>query len=152
MLHVAGVDDVWERQDRLDLVLKATPEAGAAILLAHEPDFADVSAATRRFDLQISGHSHGGQVIIPLRGPPLLPRYAKKYPMGLCQVGSMMQYTNRGVGMVPPRVRFNCRSAYFGGTYTARNTQYAPRNKHTLRERKERRKWANSTCGQEARG
>jgi predicted MPP superfamily phosphohydrolase len=109
MLHVAGVDDVWERQDRLDLALKATPEAGAAILLAHEPDFADVSAATRRFDLQISGHSHGGQVIIPLRGPPLLPRYAKKYPMGLYQVGSMMQYTNRGVGMVPPRMRFNCR-------------------------------------------
>jgi hypothetical protein len=109
MLHLAGVDDVWESQDRLDLVLEALPDAGAAILLAHEPDFADVSAAAGRFDLQLSGHSHGGQVIFPLRGPLVLPRYARKYPIGLYQVGGMLQYTNRGLGMIPPRVRFNCR-------------------------------------------
>ena len=64
-LHIAGVDDVMEGRSRLDLVLKKLPEKGAAILLAHEPDFADVSAATRRFDLQLSGHSHGGQVRVP---------------------------------------------------------------------------------------
>lgn len=109
MLHIAGVDDYWERQARLDLVLELLPDAGAAILLAHEPDFADVSAATGRFDLQISGHSHGGQVIVPFRGPPTLPRYAEKYPGGRYQVGGMVQYTNRGLGMIPPRVRFNCR-------------------------------------------
>lgn len=109
LLHLAGVDDVWESQDRLDLVLEALPDAGAAILLAHEPDFADVSAGTGRFDLQLSGHSHGGQVIFPLRGPLVLPRYAQKYPVGLYRVGGMLQYTNRGLGMIPPRVRFNCR-------------------------------------------
>jgi predicted MPP superfamily phosphohydrolase len=109
ILHVAGVDDVWEHQDCLDLVLEQLPDAGAAILLAHEPDFADTSAATGRFDLQISGHSHGGQVIIPLRGPMVLPLYAKKYPIGMYQVGDMLQYTNRGLGTIPPQVRFNCR-------------------------------------------
>jgi len=109
MLHIAGVDDVWERQDRLDLVLAQLPVEGAAILLAHEPDFADVSAATGRFDLQLSGHSHGGQVIIPFRGPPLLPLHAQKYPVGRYQVGGMVQYTNRGLGMISPPVRFNCR-------------------------------------------
>jgi len=109
MLHIAGVDDVLEHQDRLDRVLEQLPADGAAILLAHEPDFADVSAATGRFDLQLSGHSHGGQVIIPFLGPIILPSYARKYPVGRYQVGGMVQYTNRGLGVVPPRVRFNCR-------------------------------------------
>lgn len=108
-LHLAGVDDFWEKQDRLDLVLQTLPKAGCAILLAHEPDFADLSAPTGRFDLQISGHSHGGQVIFPIMGPIVVPNYARKYPLGLYQVGDMLQYTNRGVGMIPPRVRFNCR-------------------------------------------
>jgi uncharacterized protein len=109
LLHLAGVDDVWTGHDRLDLVLEQLPEAGAAVLLAHEPDFADTSAATDRFDLQISGHSHGGQISFPVWGAPHLPRYAYNYPSGRYQVGTMIQYTNRGIGMVSPRVRFNCR-------------------------------------------
>jgi len=108
-LHFAGVDDVWTQHDRLDQVLEKLPAAGAAVLLAHEPDFADTSAATGRFDLQISGHSHGGQVRLPFLGAPQLPPYSEKYPSGRYQVGSMVQYTNRGIGMVSPRVRFNCR-------------------------------------------
>lgn len=108
-LHVAGVDDVMEQQDRLDLVLDRLPSSGAAVLLAHEPDFADTSAATGRFDLQLSGHSHGGQIRLPLLGAPVLPPLAREYPAGLYEVGEMVQYTNRGVGMIEPRVRFNCR-------------------------------------------
>ncbi|MGQ0549411.1 MAG: metallophosphoesterase [Armatimonadota bacterium] len=108
-LHVAGVDDYMVRADRLDRVLERLPVEGAAILLVHEPDFADVSAATTRFDLQISGHSHGGQIRLPMIGAPYLPPYARKYPMGLYQVGAMYQYTNRGLGMLGPRIRLNCR-------------------------------------------
>lgn len=108
-LHICGVDDIWEGHQRLDQVLAQLPATGAAILLAHEPDYADVSAATERFDLQISGHSHGGQCVVPLVGPPILPWLGEKYPLGLYQVGSMLQYTNRGLGTVRPRVRFNCR-------------------------------------------
>jgi predicted MPP superfamily phosphohydrolase len=108
-LHLAGVDDMWVQKDRLDRVLANLPEQGAAILLAHEPDFADTSAATGRFDLQLSGHSHGGQVRLPLLGALKLPPYGRKYPMGLYQVGDMLQYTNRGVGMLAPHYRFNCR-------------------------------------------
>jgi uncharacterized protein len=108
VLHLAGVDDIWERHDRLERVLADLPAEGPAILLAHEPDFADTAAESGRFDLQLSGHSHGGQVVIPLLGPPVLPTLAKKYPSGLYQVGSMWQYTNRGVGMVSPSLRFNC--------------------------------------------
>ncbi|MBC7812087.1 MAG: metallophosphoesterase [Burkholderiales bacterium] len=108
-LYICGVDDYWEEQARLDSVLDLLPDEGAALLLAHEPDFADVSAASGRFDLQLSGHTHGGQVNIPFIGPPRLPYLGKKYPSGLYDVNGMFQYTNRGVGMVPPYVRFNCR-------------------------------------------
>ncbi|HJR80438.1 MAG TPA: hypothetical protein VJ821_10225, partial [Anaerolineales bacterium] len=108
-LHICGVDDVYERKDDLNAVLTNLPREGCAILLAHEPDFADTSAATGRFDLQISGHSHGGQVVMPLIGPIVLPRQGRKYPIGMYRVGNMIQYTNRGLGMIFPYVRFMCR-------------------------------------------
>jgi predicted MPP superfamily phosphohydrolase len=107
-LHLCGVDDIWEGDIRLDDVVDKIPDDSAAILLVHEPDFADVSAKIRRFDLQVSGHSHGGQVVVPFLGPPILPYLGQKYPSGLYQVGNMLQYTNRGVGMIDPPVRFNC--------------------------------------------
>jgi uncharacterized protein len=108
-LHIAGVDDIYENQADLDAVLSALPRDGGAILLAHEPDFADISAATGRFDLQISGHTHGGQVSLPIIGPLVLPYLGRKYPSGLYKVEDMYQYTNRGVGMTMPTIRFNCR-------------------------------------------
>ena len=98
-----------EGRSRLDLVLDKLPENGAAVLLAHEPDFADVSSATGRFDLQLSGHSHGGQVRMPIRGPVFLPPFSQRYSSGLYEVGEMLQYTNRGLGFVDARLRFLCR-------------------------------------------
>ncbi len=109
-LYIAGVDDVYVGKDRLDLVVQNLPEDGnAAILLAHEPDFADTSATTGRFDLQLSGHSHSGQVRIPFFPPLHLPELGKKYYAGLHHLGSMMVYTNRGLGMTGLHLRFNCR-------------------------------------------
>lgn len=107
-LHLCGVDDVREGNVRLEAVLNQLPEHGAAILLAHEPDFADQSAVTGRFDLQVSGHSHGGQVVLPFLGSPILPYLGRKYPSGLYKVRDMYQYTNRGVGTGRLPVRINC--------------------------------------------
>lgn len=107
--YVAGVDDAYEGKDNLDAVLSQLPPQAGAILLSHVPDFADRSAATGRFDLQMSGHSHGGQVVLPFVGPPVLPKWGQKYVSGLYRVEGMFQYTNRGVGMTFPAVRFNCR-------------------------------------------
>ena len=107
-LHIAGVDDISYEHDDLDKVLSMLPETGEAILLAHEPDFADVSARTGRFGLQLSGHSHGGQIVLPFFGAPVLPWLGKKYFSGLYKVGEMWQYTNRGVGMVDLSLRINC--------------------------------------------
>ncbi len=108
-IHVAGIDDVMEGRSRLDLVLHDLPSSGAAVLLAHEPDFADVAAATGRFDLQLSGHSHGGQVRVPLLGRAVLPPFSQRYTRGLHRVGGMLVYTNRGLGTVHARLRFGCR-------------------------------------------
>lgn len=109
ILNIAGVDDVWVGKDRLDLVLQQLPSQGAAILLAHEPDFADTSALTNRFDLQLSGHSHAGQIRLPFLEPPLLPGLGQKYYAGLYKIGKMFQYTNRGVGTTKLHLRFGSR-------------------------------------------
>lgn len=106
-LHIAGVDNVMMRQDCIDVVLDQLPASGAVVLLAHEPDFADVSASTGRFDLQLSGHTHGGQIRLP--GFMVRPELGNRYPMGRYQVGEMVQYTNRGLGMIAPFLRFNAR-------------------------------------------
>jgi hypothetical protein len=108
-LWVAGVDDVWEQHADLDDALAGVPAGAAVVLLAHEPDYADTVAADGRVGLQISGHSHGGQVRWPLFGPPILPYLATKYYTGQYQVGDMWLYVNRGVGLISPAVRFNCR-------------------------------------------
>lgn len=107
ILSIAGVGDVWAGDAKLDRVLAQLPATGAAIMLAHEPDFADETAATGRFGLQLSGHSHGGQIRIPFFNK--LPPYGRKYPIGRYQVGEMIQYTSRGVGSPGIHARFNCR-------------------------------------------
>jgi uncharacterized protein len=109
VLHIAGVDDVNTGKDRLDLVLQKLPREGAAILLAHQPDFIKSSAITGRFDLQLSGHSHGGQVRLPGLKPPFLPPGGRKYYLGLYQVGDTQLYTNRGLGMTELHLRFFAR-------------------------------------------
>ena len=111
-LWLAGLDDVMERHHDLDAAMSGVPAGEPTLLLVHEPDFADeVARSPHHMLLQLSGHSHGGQVNLPLLGRPILPALAQHYPAGLQTVpGSRLQvYTNRGVGLIAPPVRFNCR-------------------------------------------
>ena len=108
-LYIAGVDDGWSGRPDLEVALKEAPEGVPVVLLAHEPDFADTYCLDGRVGLQVSGHSHGGQVRVPGIGALILPRYAAKYDQGLYQVNGMWLYTMRGVGVIGPPVRFNCR-------------------------------------------
>ena len=109
-LNIAGVDSCTVGADNLNIVLDKLPKTGASILFAHEPDFAKISSKTNRFDLQISGHSHGGQFIIPgtniahFRGPK-----STKYPVGKYKVKNMIQYTSRGLGTNTFWMRINCK-------------------------------------------
>lgn len=106
-LYLGGVDDVWSGKPDLTVTLADVPADVATVMLVHEPDWADVVAQDGRVSLQLSGHSHGGQVRIPGYGAPILPPYGEKYDMGLYQVQDMWLYTNRGLGVIAP-VRFNC--------------------------------------------
>ncbi len=119
-LHIVGMDDIWMTSatrpdiwsyaDTLKHLTDALPATGTAVLLVHEPDFADVVAANGRCDLQLSGHSHGGQVRLPFAGPIQVPLLARKYRVGMYRTKELQHYTNRGLGMVgPPRIRLNCR-------------------------------------------
>lgn len=108
VLHLVGLDDLWLKEVDLEKALEGVPRTACKVALMHEPDFADYSAQAE-VDLQLSGHSHGGQVRIPGIGPLILPRYGTKYPMGLQHVGNFTQvYTTRGIGLLPPPVRLNC--------------------------------------------
>lgn len=124
-LHVAGVDSLLRHRARLDLVLRQLPDDGTAILLAHEPSFADVSASTERFALQLSGHTHGGQIRIPLLTHALIAGYTRRPLSGVMSVGGMLLHVNRGIGTVGVPLRFNCRpelSVITLRSYTAAKT------------------------------
>jgi len=104
---LSGVNDVLSWTADLPKTLRRIPPGEAVILLAHEPDFAD-EASRFPIDLQFSGHSHGGQVRIPLLPPLYLPKGAKKYVLGMYQVGPLMLYTTAGLGTVGVPMRLNC--------------------------------------------
>ena len=109
-LNIAGVDSCTVCADNIDKVLSKLPKNIPSILLAHEPDFAKESSQTDRFDLQISGHSHGGQFIIPkFETTPFRGPNSTKYPVGLYKVGNMIQYTSKGLGTNSFRMRVNCK-------------------------------------------
>lgn len=103
---MAGVDDVLAAHADLDRTLANTPRDEFSILLAHEPDFADAAAAYP-IDLQLSGHSHGGQIRVPLAGALYYPPLARKYPRGHYRVGNLHLYTNRGIGTIGLPIRLN---------------------------------------------
>ena len=104
---LAGVNDVQSQTADLGQTLQGVPGDEATVLLAHEPDFAD-EAARFPVDLQLSGHSHGGQIRIPFVGPLYLPELARKYVWGMYQIGALSLYTNAGLGTVSLPVRWNC--------------------------------------------
>lgn len=113
-LHAPGGDPFWlvgadsavRRHDDLEGALAPVPADEFRLLLAHEPEVADmVTRRNLRVDLQLSGHSHGGQVVLPHIGAPLLPRLGRRYIRGLHTEPQI--YTSRGLGTVPPYLRFN---------------------------------------------
>ena len=107
-LNLAGVDSSTVCADNLDKVLAKLDDC-PTVLLAHEPDFANESSQTGKIDLQISGHSHGGQFIIPkVETTPFRGPNSTKYPVGLYKIRDMMQYTSKGLGTNSFRIRINC--------------------------------------------
>jgi hypothetical protein len=111
-LYICGSDDAGTRTPDPFLAIPAEPRA-PVIFLVHEPDYIDIFQHHPRFplvDLMLSGHSHGGQIRLPLVGPLVLPPMGKHYVQGLFHFGKMQLYVNRGLGTVGLPLRLNCPS------------------------------------------
>ena len=108
-LALAGIDDPYWGKPDLQQAIAQLPFNVPAILLVHEPDYIEKSALTHRFALQLSGHSHGGQIRVPFLDPLILPRGGRKYFAGLNQVEDTIVYTSRGLGMTSLPLRFGSR-------------------------------------------
>jgi predicted MPP superfamily phosphohydrolase len=109
-LWLAGVADPCTDFPNLHLAIPAHPD-GPVLLMCHAPDYVDTVVEHPRghiVDLMFSGHSHGGQVRLPVLGPLILPPWGKKYPEGLYRFDHLQLYVNRGVGTVGLPLRLNC--------------------------------------------
>ena len=111
---LAGVEDPLEGNPDPEAAIPASirnlPHE-PIVLLCHGPDYADqllARAEGQGLALMLSGHTHGGQVRLPLIGPLNLPRFGKKYVEGRFQLGNLQLYVNRGIGTVGVPFRFNC--------------------------------------------
>ena len=107
-LYIASLDDGWSGKPDLAAAMEYWPKNAPTVLLMHEPDLADEYSQDPRINLQLSGHSHGGQIRFPFVGALITPYMSWKYPMGLYDVNGMWVYTNRGLGTTNIPLRVNC--------------------------------------------
>jgi hypothetical protein len=113
-LAVAGirVTQDWERDTRaLAALMEEVPPGAYTLLLYHSPDLIEAASASG-VDLYLAGHTHGGQIRLPIYGAIItFSIYDKQYEMGEYHVGATTLYVSRGVGMEgwdAPRMRFLC--------------------------------------------
>lgn len=107
-LQIAGIDSVTVGNDDIDKIEENLDYDSPAIMLVHEPDFADTTCKLEPFFLQLSGHSHGGQLSFPHIRTPIRGKNFRKYPKGSYCVDDMIQYTNSGIGTNMFWIRINC--------------------------------------------
>jgi predicted MPP superfamily phosphohydrolase len=106
--YLAGLDDGWSGQMDLKATLDNAPSGAPVVLLLHEPDLVDEMSKDPRVSLQLSGHTHGGQVLIMGKPPIFTPHLGRIYNMGLFRVNDTWLYTNRGLGVISVPLRYNC--------------------------------------------
>jgi uncharacterized protein len=107
-LFLAGLDSVCTGVPDPIRAFAGCRETDTALALVHEPDYFPTMVKLTPVQLQLSGHSHGGQVRIPALGPLILPRWGRIYHTGLYELNGRFVYTGRGLGMVGLPLRFDC--------------------------------------------
>jgi predicted MPP superfamily phosphohydrolase len=108
-LRICGVGDLSTDHQDLAMALADATKRDAVLLLSHNPDFVE-TIRDHRVGLVLSGHTHGGQIILPGYGARVVPsRYGQKYLYGLVQRPTCPVFVTCGVGTITPPVRFLCR-------------------------------------------
>jgi uncharacterized protein len=107
-LWLAGAGDLRNDHQPIDSLLREIPPEDCRIVAAHNPDSAD-TAFTAPVDLWICGHTHGGQVVLPFLGPPVLVVRNRNYTSGLksSRKGQAV-FISRGIGWGTLPIRLNC--------------------------------------------
>jgi hypothetical protein len=96
-LWVAGLADLQERDPDVTAVLRAVPDGAPLLLLSHNPDV--FPTVPERVALTVAGHTHGGQVDLPLVKPRAIPsRYGDRYARGHVVEGGRHLFVTSGVG------------------------------------------------------
>ena len=113
-ISFVGMDDLVGGKPDLARALSTSATSSTRVLLAHCPAYRDQLPPRERFDLILSGHTHGGQVRL-LNYAPFTPNGSGRYVKGWYRTPSPM-YVSRGVGTSIMPIRFNCRPevAIFG--------------------------------------
>lgn len=112
-IDLVGVSNLGSTRDRqvLSVLMEQVPQEAYSILLYHTPDLIEV-ADRLQIDLYLAGHTHGGQVRLPLWGAIItMSAYGKQYESGLYQLNPTTLYVSRGIGLEGlsmPRARFLC--------------------------------------------
>jgi len=116
-LVLAGIDDLWSREcDPCTAFLDQCPHT-PRVVLAHNPQSVE-QFKDHRADLVLSGHTHGGQIDLPVLGRVLLNKKAKRWAAGLYPHNGGHLYVNKGVGF-GWRFRFGVRPEVAVFTLTA---------------------------------
>lgn len=107
-VYIVGIDDAMLGNPDIETALSTVPNDSFKLLLSHAPDLAD-DASPYNIQLQLSGHSHGGQIKIPFIGALVKPPFAEKYYEGRYTIGDnndLTLYVNRGLGTTRLPFRF----------------------------------------------
>jgi predicted MPP superfamily phosphohydrolase len=106
-IWLAGIP--FRKKDKIDEILKSVPKDKFSIFIDHYPDEIEM-VAKHKTDLYVAGHTHGGQIALPLYGALItFSKYGKRFEGGTYKVDNTYLNVNRGIGMEggnAPRVRF----------------------------------------------
>jgi len=102
---IVGVTDLLRGPHDLALAMAGVTDDAPALLLTHNPDL--LPEVPERIRLTLAGHTHGGQVRIPLLGRPIVPsRHGERYAAGLVIDEGRRMFVTTGLGMSILPVRF----------------------------------------------
>jgi predicted MPP superfamily phosphohydrolase len=102
---LAGLADLWTRPQHISETVAKPPSGATIIALTHNPDI--FPRVPQTVPILIAGHTHGGQVNIPLIGTPIVPsRFGAKYTSGHLFENGHHMFVTTGIGTSILPVRF----------------------------------------------